>query len=63
MFFAYKTEDLAALILDTPLIFCKIVSEIFSLSKYIMKNEEKAKQSICNEKYEIVLHNPLRLFD
>ena len=59
MFLAYKVEDLMALNLDTPLKFCKILFEIVVLSIYILLRREKnAKQSIFNEKYEIVLHTP-----
>ena len=39
MLFAYKTEDLMALNLDTPLIFHKTVSKIVSLSMYIIRNK------------------------
>ena len=40
----------------TPLQFCKIVFEIVLFNIYPIKKEKKAKQSIFNEKYEIVLH-------
>ena len=59
MFFAYKVEDLMALNLDTPLKKFKIVFEIvFVINIHPIKEETNAKQSICNGKYEIVLHTP-----
>ena len=58
MCYPYKTEDFMALNLYTPLNFCKIVFEIVFINIYPIKKEKNAKQSIFNEKYEIVLHTP-----